>query len=147
MDIFEELMGGGADESPLGNATSAAQAGGVLVVSERAPSGQALHVEEKVFLRTAALPQVVFESADPETDEAIFDNEAEFRVAMGSLTPVTVDAALAWCGERVGAVYAAYREEIDAANTGEVAQPPGAVAVQPRAKMPHSTGRDRGQNR
>lgn len=144
-DIFEELCGG-ADEGPLGNATSV-QAGGVLVVGERAPNGQALEVEEMVFLRTAGIPQVVFESADPETDEAIFDNEPEFRAAMGSLTPVTVDAALAWCGERVGAVYAAYREEIDAANTGEVAKPPGADAVQPRARMPHSTGTQRGQNR
>lgn len=145
-DIFDDLIGGGADEGPLGNATTV-QAGGVLVVSERAPSGQALEVEEMVFLRTAGIPQVVFESADPETDEAIFDNEPEFRAAMGSLTPVTVDAALAWCGERVGAVYAAYREEIDAANTGEAAKPPGADAVQPRARMPHSTGTRRGQDR
>ncbi|WP_369720072.1 hypothetical protein AB8Z38_23005 [Bradyrhizobium sp. LLZ17] len=148
VDIFEELIGGGGGENPLGHATSAAPASvGVLVVPEKAPWGQALHVEEMVYLRTADIPQVVFESEDSDSFETVFANEMEFRLAMASLTRVTVEAALAWTGERVGAVYAAHREEIDAAAIGAIVQPPGADTVPRRAKMPHSTGRDRGQKR
>ncbi|MET4045348.1 hypothetical protein ABIC03_007080 [Bradyrhizobium sp. RT6a] len=148
MDVFEELAGGGSDEAPLGQATSAASASAsVLVVPEKAPSGQALHVEEMVFLRTGRIPQVVFESVDQDSNETIFDNEMEFRRAMDSLSPVIVEAALAWSGERVGPIYAAHREEIDAANAGQTTQSPGVGAIAPRAKMPHSTGRDRGQKR
>ncbi|MCK1346027.1 hypothetical protein [Bradyrhizobium sp. CW11] len=149
MDVFEELAGGGgAVEAPLGHATSAASASAsVLVVPEKAPSGQALHVEEMVFLRTVRIPQVVFESVDQDSNENVFDNEMEFRHAMDLLSPVSIEAALAWSGERVGPVYAAHREEIDAANAGQTTQSPGVGAIAPRAKMPHSTGRDRGQKK
>jgi|GEM_PF-5305386 hypothetical protein len=145
-DIFDDLVGG-ADEGPLGNAASAAANVSVLVVAEKAPTGQALHVEEAVFLKTAHVPQVIFDTVDSDTGEVVFGNELEFRKAMGAFAPVTVDAALAWCGERVGAVYDAHREEIDAANAGVMDAAPGANAVLRRAWMPHTTGRNRGQTR
>lgn len=143
-DVFDDLIGGGADEGPLGNATTV-QAGGCLVVGEKALSGHALHASERVYLKAAHIPQVVFEGTDHETGDTNFDNEMEFRVAMGSLMPVTIEAACAWSAERVGAIFEAHREELTAAEIGEVARPPGADAVQPRARMPHSTGTSRNQ--
>jgi hypothetical protein len=148
MDLWDELAGGGADEGPLGNATSAATTrGGILVVGERAPWGQALHAEEAAYLKSAHIPQVIFETADPNTGEPIFENEIDFKRAMDSLMPVTIETALAWSSERAGAVYAAHRDEIEAANIGERPVAPGPDVVQPRARMPHSTGRIRGQRR
>ncbi|MET4065912.1 hypothetical protein ABID58_000686 [Bradyrhizobium sp. S3.2.6] len=141
-DIFADLAGGGADDGPLSNATSAASASVcVLVVPEKAPWGRALHAEEAAYLKSAHIPQAIFESVNLDTGETIFENEMEFRRAMDSLVPVNIDAALTWCGERVGAVYEAHRDEIEAAHIGEVPQAPGADAVQPRARMPHTTGR------
>lgn len=147
-DIFDELMGG-ADEGPLGNAVSAASASVcVLVVPENAPTGQFMHVEEMVYQRTAGIPQVIFEAVDPDIGDVVFENEPEFRLAMDSLTPVSIDAALAWCGERVGSVFDAYRAELEEAyfaaleSAGPTRQAPGVDAVQPRARMPHSTGRE-----
>jgi hypothetical protein len=152
MDIFDDLVGGGADEGPLGSATSAASVSVcVLVVPEKAPTGQSMHVEEMVYQRTASIPQVIFESIDPETGEVAFENEIEFRQAMDSMAPVSINAALAWSTERVGAVFHAHRAELEETflaalkSAGPTRQAPGADAVQPRARMPHSTGTSRGQ--
>ncbi|OSI70871.1 hypothetical protein [Bradyrhizobium canariense] len=152
-DIFDDLIGGGAD-APLGNATPAASTPvNVLVVPEKAPTGQSMHVEEMVYRRSANVPQVIFESVDPDTAEVTFDNSEEWRRAMHSLTPVSVEDALAWFSEHVGAVYEAHRTELAEAyfaaieTVGPARQAPGSSAVQARARMPHSTGRDRGQKR
>jgi hypothetical protein len=154
MDIFDDLVGAGADEGPLSSATStAAVSAGVLVVGEVAPTGQSLHAEEQVYLRTAGIPQIIFEALDPDTGEIAFQNAEEYRQAMGSLVPVSIDAALAWCGVRVGAVFEAHRAELEEAYltaveaAGPRRQPPGPDAVQLRARMPNTTGRDRGQSR
>ncbi|MET4290936.1 hypothetical protein ABIB06_002439 [Bradyrhizobium sp. LB8.2] len=148
-DIFDDLIGGGADEGPLGNTVSAALVSAhVLVVPDKSPTGQCMHVEERVYLRTAGVPQVVFEAVDPDTGEVAFENETQFRLAMDSLTSVSVDTALTWSVERVSAVFDAHRDELEEAyfagleSAGPRQQAPGADAVQPRARMPHTTGRD-----
>ncbi|AWO88231.1 hypothetical protein ABIE85_007103 [Bradyrhizobium diazoefficiens] len=148
-DIFDDLISGSADEGPLGNAVSAALPSVcVLMVPEKAPTGHCMHVEEMVYQRTAGIPQVIFEAVDPDIGEVVFENEPEFRLAMDSLTPVSVDAALAWCRGRIGAVFDAHRVELEEAyfaaleSTGPTRRAPGADAVQPRARMPHSTGRE-----
>ncbi|MGY2931829.1 hypothetical protein ACVWZ6_001431 [Bradyrhizobium sp. GM6.1] len=83
-DIFDDLISGGADEGPLGNTVSAALVSAhVLVVPDKSPTGQCMHVEERVYLRTAAIPQVVFEAVDPDTGELAFENETEFRLGDG----------------------------------------------------------------
>lgn len=146
-DIFDALISGGTDEGPLGNAASAASAG-VLVVPEKSPAGQCMHVEELVYQRTARVPQVIFEAVDPDTGEVAFENEKEFRIAMDSLTPVSVDSALAWSGERLSAAFDAHRPELEGAyfagleSAGPRQKAPGDDAVQPRARMPHTTGRE-----
>lgn len=154
MDIFDDLIGG-ADEGPLGSAaTSAATGASVLIVGEKAPSGQSLHVEERVFLKTVSIPQVAFEAEDPDSGTIVFENEIEFRQAMDSMAPVSVDAALAWSAERVGAVFEVHRPEMEAAylgaieTAGEARKAPGADAAPVIWKRPpHSTGRDRGQRK
>jgi hypothetical protein len=136
-DIFDDIMGG-ADEGPL--TQTAAPRGGILVVAEKAAWAPAMHISEAVYRHTAHIPQVVFESVDPDTGETIFDNELDFRRAMDSLTSVSVEAAMAWSAERVGAVFEAHHEELQAAEIGEVPAAPGPGAVPTRTRKPHSTG-------
>ncbi|MCG2628842.1 hypothetical protein L6654_19585 [Bradyrhizobium sp. WYCCWR 13023] len=148
-DIFDVMAGG--DDFLAGGVAPVARAG-VLIVAEKAPHGSALHPEERAHLASVHIPMVVFEVVDPTTGEVSFGNASEFQKAMGTLAPPSIDAALRWSTERLGAVYEAYREEIeraelDAAVKAPNMAAPGAGFVMTRAKPKHSTGRNRGQDR
>ncbi|QOZ79923.1 hypothetical protein XH83_33810 [Bradyrhizobium sp. CCBAU 53351] len=148
-DLFDEMAGG--DDLPLGSGPDVTQAG-ILIVAAKAPHGSALHAEERAHLASVHIPMVVFEAVDPTTGEVTFGNASEFQEAMGSLLPPSIDEAIAWSTERLVEIFEAHREaveaaELDAAVRAPNMPAPGAGFVTSRARMPHSTGRDRGQKR
>ena len=106
LEFFDELLIAGDDDArPDGEALP------LLVVAEKAISGEAMHDDEAAFLASATgLPGIVFAELDPETGVEHFGNAEAYRKA-GQLTAPTMEEALAWearvMGERLVAYYAA----------------------------------------
>ncbi|WP_426437797.1 hypothetical protein [Bradyrhizobium genosp. P] len=90
---FDDLMTRAAD---VGIGQQHAEPDFGLVLSEPAPSSEFMLTEQRAYLAISdALRMPVFVEQDPETGIEVFVNERHFRDLVGSLTPLTVDEALA----------------------------------------------------
>ncbi|MET4216956.1 hypothetical protein ABIB00_002153 [Bradyrhizobium sp. LB14.3] len=149
-DFFDELVGPAEDF----NEANATAAGGALVVPQRSPSGAFLNVEEEADRATGSIGRlVVFVECDEGTGELIFSNAGEFAGAMGTVSLPSEEQALDWLSKRLSEGtkpwlprLAAAWEEAEA-NAPAVARPKPEDAPRIWARAPHTTGRNRGQNR
>jgi hypothetical protein len=118
---FDDINSNDSDDEPR-QPGAIAKAG--LVVSEKAPTGQALHAEEGCYLETAKLPFVLFMEEDDDGRE-VFGNASEFQDAMDLIRPPTEQEAIAWSNDRLGAAFEKWRDWIDAAWLEAESRPKG----------------------